>query len=332
MALLGAGCGGGGGGQAVTSGASTFAVTSVDDALDQAVDGGLDAVWVYVDKADGSPAVHTAGIENRSTLAPARPTTLFKIASISKLFIGVAAVKAVDDGLLRLDDTLAQWLPELADRIENADTISVRLLLRHRSGIPDFDSVPGFSWTRSYTDIDAVLALVLDREADFAPNDRYSYSNTNYLLVGRILDTALGYSHHDFVRNEILSPLGMVNTYSLLNETDASLLARGYWDGVDRTAQNYVVPGGSMISTVRETGVFLRALATGDLLSPSERGVYRGLFEFGHSGWLPGYQSLAYYHADIDTVVVQFVNNTGVSSEQRSQQVYDSVLRHLRSQ
>lgn len=331
LALL-TGCGGGGGAGSPAAVSPGFVAGSIQEALDNGVAGGIDAVWVYVDTGNGSSVIHTAGIQDRTTLAPARPDSQFKIASVSKMFIAVAAVKAIDDGLLRLDDTLAFWLPDVAGRIANADSITVRQLLRHRSGVPDFDSLPGFSWTRAHTDTDALLELVLDQPADFAPDARYEYSNSNYLLAGRVLDSALGYSHHDFVRNEILSPLGMVNTYSLLSETDPALLARGYWDGVDRTAQDYVAPGGSMISTVEETGVFVRALATDGLLNAAERSLYVGMFDFGHSGWLPGYQSQAYYHADIDTVVVQFVNNTGSGSEALAGEVYSSLLQYLRRQ
>lgn len=334
LAACGGGSDGGGGnsdsdGPAVANG---FVATSVNDALDYALDRGLDAIWIFIDEGDGATAVHAAGVENRATLAPARAASQFKIASVSKMFIAVAGVKVINAGILKLDDTLAYWLPELAGRVEYADTMTVRQLLRHRSGVPDFDSAPGFSWTRPHTDNAALLALVLDKPADFVPDARYEYSNTNYLLLGMILDVALGYSHHDLVRNEILSPLGMVNTYSVLSETDASLLARGYWDGVDRTLQDYVAPGGSMISTAAEVGVFLRALATGELLDADEDAIFDALFTTGHSGWLPGYQSLAYYHAAMDTVVVQFVNNTGSGSEQTARQVYDSVVDYLRRQ
>ncbi len=247
------------------------------------------------------------------------------------MFIAVSGTKMATAGTLQLDDTLAQWLPDLATRIENADSITVRHLLLHRSGVPDFDSVPGFSWNDAHTDIDALLELVLDRPADFAPGARYEYSNTNYLLLGRLFDTALGYHHHLFVQDEILAPLGMMNTYSLLGDADITQLAHGYWNGVDRIDQDYVVPGGSMVSTAEEVGIFLRALATGSLLTPDERQTYESLFTgFGHSGWLPGYQSNAQYFSDMDTVLVQFVNETGGSTETVAQEVYDSLADYLR--
>jgi len=323
-------CGGGGGGQSAPGTPPSFVATSVESALAFGVDSGLDGIWVFVDDGSGVPEFKAAGIQNRATLAPADVNSLFKIASISKMFIAVSGARMAAAGIVRLDDTLAFWLPDLATRIGNADRITVRHLLLHRSGVPDFDSQPGFSWEDAHTDIDTVLALALDRPADFEPNARYEYSNTNYLLLGRIFDTALGYDHHLFIQNEILSPLGMVNTYSLLGDTDPALLARGYWNGVDRTEQDYVVPGGSMVSTAQEVGIFLRALANGTLLTPDEQQIYQSLFAgFGHSGWLPGYQSNARYLSNLDTVLVQFVNETGGNSEAVAGEVYDSLVDYL---
>lgn len=329
VALLACGGGGGGGEVSGEGNPSGFVATSVDSALAYGVENGLDGIWVFVDDGSGATEFRAAGVKDRDTRAPADLNDLFKIASISKLFIAVTGTKMVEAGYVALDDTLAFWLPDLAARIENSDSITLQHLLLHRSGVPDFDSQPGFSWNNSHRDVDTVLGFALDRQADFAPDARYEYSNTNYLLLGRIFDTALGYHHHQFIQNEILSPLGMANTYLLLDDADIERVARGYWNGVDRTEQDYVVPGGSMVSTAQEVGVFLRALATGDLLAPNERQTYESLFGFGHSGWLPGFQSDARYAPGIDTVLIQFVNETGGDSEAVAREVYDSLMAYL---
>lgn len=328
--LLGlAACGGGGGPSAVSPVVAT--PPSLASVLNRGVSDGLDGVWLFVDAGAGTPEYLAVGRQNRDTLAPAELTSLFKIASISKMFVATAAVRLVDRGTLRLDDTLAFWLPDLAGRIANAESITVRQLLQHRSGVPDFDSQPGFSWSVAHTDEGEVLSLALDLPADFAPDARYEYSNTNYLLLGRILNAALGHHHHEFVQSEILSPLGMTDTYSLLGDTDVALLARGYWNDFDRTEQDYVIPGGSMISTAADTGVFVRALATGALLSAGEQQIYASLFNgYGHSGWLPGYQSQARYYADLGAAVVLLVNTTGGGSETVMQETWDAVVAVLR--
>lgn len=321
---------GGGGGSSDSSTAVTPTVT-VGSILADGVDRGVDGLWVYIDDGGAEKTTLASGVENRTTLAPADPGTRFKIASISKMFIAVASVKAVQSGVLRLDDTLAFWLPDTSARIANAQSITVRQLLQHRSGVPDFDSQPGFSWRQSHTDGDTLLALIYDQPADFAPDQQYAYSNSNYLLLGRVLDAALGYHHRDFIQNSILSPLGLTDTFHVLGEADTSSVARGYWDGIDRTAQDYTIPGGSMVSTARDVGVFVRELSEGMLLNAVERQRYEALFgaSYGHSGWLPGYQSQARRVDGLGTVIVLFANTTGGESERVAGDVYDALVRHL---
>ena len=286
---------------------------TVQGQVDKAIDHGLDGIIVYVDEAGQPPAFYSAGLENKATQVPADPQDLFKIASISKLYIATAAAKLAASGSLALNDTLADHLPELAGRIDNADQITLRMMLQHRSGIPNFTDQDGFDWFTPQTDTDKALELVLDKPADFEPDARTSYSNTNYLLIGRILDQVLGYSHEQYIESEILAPLGLTNTYLSPGQVDYEDVASGYWYQYDDDLKqlDFVTPGGSMIATAQDVGIFLRALNDGSLLNNKEQAIYSSIYLYGHAGWLPGYQSIARYHEDIDTVVVQFVNTTG---------------------
>jgi CubicO group peptidase (beta-lactamase class C family) len=272
---------------------------------------------------------YTAGIQNRGTKSPAEATSLFKIASISKLFIAVSTVKLAVQAQLSLNDTLAIWLPELADSIENSQTITIAQMIQHRSGIADFDSQTGFDWQNGHTDIDNTLLYALDKPADFPPDSQYEYSNTNYLLLAKILDKVLGYSHKIYISENILIPLSMHDTYLELSEIDTSRLVKGYWGGIERSMQDYVIPGGAMISTVKDIALFLRALNTGTLLSAEEKEVYASVYWFNHSGWLPGYQSVANYQKNIDAVVIQFVNTTGGNSENIASASNEQIVKFL---
>ncbi len=304
---------------------------TIQSALDDGVGAGLNSVLLIVEQGENNSLIYSSGIQDNSTQAPIVPNSLFKIASNSKLFIAISAAKLANQNIISLDDTIAYWLPELTNRIENSETITLRLLLQHRSGVPDFDSQAGFSWYRSHTDIDQTLEYALDKAADFSPDVMYEYSNTNYLLIGKILDTALTYSHQTYIQDSILTPTNMNNTFSQLVDIDLNRLIRGYWDNVDKSEQDYAIPGGSMISTISDMALFIRALNTGDLLSDEERTLYSGVYGFGHSGWLPGYQSISRYHNDIDAVVIQFVNTTGSGSEAIANRTYENVLSLLRN-
>lgn len=307
---------------------------TVGEQVDDAADLGLDGIIVYVDQSTKAPAFYAAGWENRENQIPSDPHALFKIASISKLYIAAATVKLVDSQSLSLDSTLAELLPEFAGRIEYADQITLKMLLQHRSGIPDFIEAPAFTWSEPVTDVDKVLEFVLDQPADFAPDTRYEYSNTNYLLIGKILDKTLGYSHQKYIDQEILSPLHLENTFGSLSEAGADEVASGYDVGYDGDLKmlDFVVPGGSMVATAEDVGIFLRALNDGSLLNDQEQAIYSSVYEYEHTGLLPGYSSIARYYEDIDTVVVLFVNTSGGESWSITEIVYDRIIKILRKQ
>lgn len=287
---------------------------------------------MYIDKKGSEPEFYSAGWKNRENRIPADPQALFKIASISKLYIAAATAKLVSMKVLSLDKTLSDYLPELDNRIEHANQISLRMLLRHRSGIPDFIDEANFPWSNLPESNEAFLKLVLDKPADFTPDHRYRYSNTNYLLIGNILDKALGYSHREFIQKEIVQRLGLTHTYGLLNEADPGQVISGYYVGYEGelTSQNYVCPGGSMVATAQDVGVFLRALKEGSLLNAEEQSVYSSVYPYEHTGLLPGYSSIVRHHEDIDAVVVLFVNTSGGNSWTKVELIHKRIAKILR--
>jgi len=305
---------------------------TVQEQVDDATRHGLDAVIVYVDQPGKAPAVYASGWKDRAARVPAYPHALFKIASISKLYIAAATTKLVAARRLSLDDTLAHLLPELSGRIQNADRITLRMLLRHRSGIPNFIDEASFRWDEDGNPTDA-LNLVLDKSADFAPDSRYEYSNTNYLLIGRILDKTLGHSHQDYIKTEILTPLKLSHTFGQLSEVNPADVASGYVVGLegDMKPLDFTVPGGSMIATAEDVGVFLRALKAGSLLTREEQAIYSSVYVYEHTGLLPGYESVARYHKDTDTVVVVFVSTSGANSWGKIDAIESRVARITRT-
>lgn len=305
---------------------------TIQEQVDQALNYKLDGIIVYVDQKGEPPAFYAAGWKNRENKVPADPHALFKIASISKLYISVAVAKLVSRHTLSLDKTLADYLPDFAGRIENADKITLRMLVQHRSGIPNYSDHPDYPWDNPYKKNSDTYELVLDMPADFEPDKKYSYSNTNYLLIGDILDKTLGYSHHDYIKNEILMPLGLNHTYSLLSEVDLEDVVSGYFVGYepDIKQNDFIQPGGSMVATAEDVGKFLRALNDGSLLNNDEQAIYSSIYEYEHTGLLPGYSSIARYHKDIDAVVVQFVNTSGGKTWNLTEIEYRRIIKILK--
>lgn len=284
---------------------------TVQEQVDEAIGYGFDGMIVYVDQKGKEPGFYAGGWHDRQNKIPADPHALFKIASISKLYVAVATAKLVKAGRLSLDKTLADYLPDLGGRIENADKITLRMMVQHRSGIPNFTDTPSY-WVDPPATNKENLALVLDKPADFEPDEKYNYSNTNYLLLGEILDRIVGYSHHQFIREEILRPLELGNTYSLLSEVNVDSVMSGYYVGYDEDMKynDFTNPAGSMVATAEDVGKFLRALNDGSVFEPGEQEIYSSIYVYEHTGLIPGYQSIAKYHKDIDTVVIQFNNTT----------------------
>lgn len=304
---------------------------SVQEQLEEGVEQGFDGMIVYVDQGGKPPEFYAAGWHDREKKIPAYPEALFKIASITKLYVAVAVAKLVKDGQLSLDKTLAEYFPELAGRIENSDKITLRMLVQHRSGIPDYSRTPNY-WIDPPLANSDNLELILDKPADFAPDQGYGYSNTNYLLIGELLDNTLGYSHHRYIKKEILNPLGLNNTYSLVSDVDdLDKVMSGYYVGYDEDLKynEFINAAGSMVATAEDVGIFLRALNDGSVFKEGEQQIYSEIYVYEHTGLLPGYQSIAKYHKDIDTVIIQFNNTTNFDGYDWSlaEIIYNRVLK-----
>ena len=278
---------------------------TIQEQVNEAIGHGFDGMIVYVDEAGKPPAFYTGGWKDRENKIPTDPKALFKIASISKLYVAVSITKLVKDKRLSLDETLADYFPELVGRIENAEKITLRLMVQHRSGIPNYTDY-GY-WENPPKSSEETLELVLDLPANFEPGEDYEYCNTNYLLLNKIMDNTLGYRNFQFIQEEILTPLNLNNTFGSLNEVNIDDVMSGYHVGHphDLKADEH-----GMLATAEDVGTFLRALNDGSLFEPGEQEIYASIYEYEHAGWVPGYQSFAKYHKDLDAVVIEFYSTT----------------------
>lgn len=279
---------------------------TVQEQLDEAIGHGFDGMIVYVDQAGKPSQYFASGWHNRESKIPANPQALFKIASISKLYDAVAITKLVSNGRLSLDKTLADYLPELIGKIENAKKITLRLMLQHKSGIPNFTDAPNF-WANPTQTYEESLGLILDMPANFEPGKDYEYCNTNYLLINKIMDDVLGYENFQFIQEEILIPLHLNNTFGSLREVNIDKVMSGYHVGYpfDLKEDEH-----GMLATAEDVGIFLRALNDGSLFDQGEQEIYSSIYKYEHAGWVPGYQSFAKYHKDLDAVIIEFYSTT----------------------
>ncbi|MBZ0244234.1 MAG: beta-lactamase family protein, partial [Bacteroidales bacterium] len=233
---------------------------TIQEQVNKAADYGFDGIIVYVDKKGQAPEFYAAGYKNRENKIPADPHALFKIASVGKLYNALAVAKLVRSGKLSLDKSLAAYLPELKGRIEHADRITLRMMVQHKSGIPNYTDSFNY-WAHPKENNDEKLALILDLPANFEPGEAYQYSNTNYLLLVKIMHKVLGYNSFQYIRQEILKPLELNQTFGSIHEVNMDDVMSGYYVGYDADLKTDDI--GSMLATADDLGRFIRALNDG---------------------------------------------------------------------
>lgn len=304
---------------------------TVKEQVKAVTDYGFDGVIVYINQGGEKPEFYAAGWKNKENKIPADPYSLFKIASIGKLYDAVAVSKLVNDKRLSLDKTVADYFPELVGRIENADKITLRMLVKHRSGIPNLTDTPNF-WTNPPKSSEEALERVLDLPANFEPDKKYEYSNTNYLLISKLIEKVTGSSKFQYIKEKILLPLGLKNTFGSIHDVNMDDVMSGYYVGVEEDIKT--ADYGSMLATAEDVGIFLRALNDGSLFKDKEQEIYSSIYKYNHTGLVAGYQSIAKYHKDIDVVVIQFTNTTDFEGYNwnLSEILYNRIVKILKRQ
>ena len=197
---------------------------------------GIPGLSVAIAYADGSIWTGHAGVTDVKAKIGVRTETAFAFGSVTKTFTAALILKLVEDGAIGLDDPVIRWLPEYAGRTFLGTTparrqlVTVRMLLAQTSGIYDyFNSLPldarlRASKKRAWSP-DDVLAYV--KKPLFIAGDGWSYSNTNYLLLGLIAEKAGGAPLATLMRTRLLEPLGLTSLYTQVAETSRAPVAKG---------------------------------------------------------------------------------------------------------
>jgi len=303
---------------------------TVQEQVNKATDYGFDGIIVYVDKKDNKKEYFASGYKNRENKTLADPNSLFKIASVSKLYTALAVTKLVNDGRLSLDKTLADYFPELVGRIENAEKITVRMMVQHRSGIPNYTDTENY-WVHPKQNDKERLELVLDLPANFEPNEDFEYSNTNYLLLSQLIEKSSELTKFQYIKETILKPLNLNNTYGSIHEVDTDDVMSGYYVGYENDLK--MDDNGVMLATAEDLGKFIRALNDGSVFrNKKEQEIYSSIYKYEHTGLIPGYQTIAKYHKDLDAVIIQFTNTVDFDGYNwsLSEIMYNRIVKILR--
>jgi len=210
------------------------------------------------------------GMANLELGVPNTPQTKFRLGSVTKQFTAMAIMQLQERGLLDVNNPITKYIPDYP----NGEKITIRHLLTHTSGIPNLTDFPDFLETMMLpSPVEKTIERFKNKPLEFEPGEKFSYSNSGYVLLGYLIEKISGKSYEDFLSENIFQPLNMVNSGYDHSSTILKNRASGYslgTDGIINAAyidMSLPLGGGSLYSTVEDLYLWDRALYTEELVS-----------------------------------------------------------------
>jgi D-alanyl-D-alanine carboxypeptidase len=310
--------------------------------IDTYINKGIIGTSLYIRDKEGS-WIGTGGKADIASNISVEKGNQFMIASITKVITATVIFSLIDDGILSIDDKISKWIPSsITDKVDNANEATIADLLSHTSGIIDYYTIK-FEMTRynveyNYWSQEEILEYVYGKKANFPVGQRYSYSNTNYLLLGMIIENASNKTLKEAYNEKVFSPLSLKNAYfdTKQNAAPASLIS-GYYslygDGYFQSDFLYKdelgTADGGIIINAQDLGKFFDTLMHGGLISATSLMKMQDWFaiedngkngygleyftnehgiSYGHSGGADGFISVAHYYPKEDITIIMLFN------------------------
>jgi CubicO group peptidase (beta-lactamase class C family) len=252
--------------------------------------------------------------------------TKYRIGSISKMFTATMIFQLIEEGKIKLTTTLDTYFPN----IPNANKITISNLLNHRSGIHNLTDNPDYTtWMTQPKTHDEILSIISKSKVDFQPNEKASYSNSNYIILGYIIEKISKQPYSKNLNERITSKIGLSNTYcggsTNINANESfSYQFATYWKQLPETDMSIPGGAGSIVSTPTDLTKFIEALFSLRLISYNSLIQMKtmtdsygmGMFQipfytkraYGHNGGIDGFASnLAYFPED--SIAVAYCTN-----------------------
>ena len=315
---------------AQTKAASDDLQLKADERLNAAVKANQFSGAVFVAR-DGRVLLSKGyGMANLEDETPNTPQTKFRLGSITKQFTATAIMMLQEQGKLSVQDSICKYV---ADCPAVWQPITLHHLLSHTGGVPNFTSFPDYQKTMSLpTTVEALVGRFKDKPLDFQPGEKWSYSNSGYVLLGHVIEKVSGKSYEAFLQENIFTPLGMKNTGYDHNTQVLPHRAAGYMPqgGTMMNARylDMTIPfsAGALYSTVEDLYLWDQALYTEKLISKKSldlmftpvknnygygwgMGNQRGLKVIAHSGGIDGFVTFIARYPDVKAVVIVLCNN-----------------------
>lgn len=327
---------------------------------------GLPGLVLMIEDADGQ-WVGYAGKADLQKDLPFLPCYSSKVGSITKPMVAALAFKLQEEGIWDLDDPLSKYIDaSVLNRITNSAGVTLRNCLQHTTGFHDVITDAAFylavinNPNKTWWPMD-LIPYVYDKPSAFEEGEVVRYSNTNTLLVAMAMDAVLGYDHSLALRNKILNPVGLMDTYYQGRETLPGNVAQGYFDlyndGTVVNLSNLITGSGNgftgIYSTVYDLNRFAKALLVNRTLLTTESmdemltfiqvdereaagvGIYNQFQHvtdqpvLGHAGGDLAYSAGMYVLPTRNNAVVTFLVNYGTNGDTPLREVYRSFEREI---
>jgi CubicO group peptidase (beta-lactamase class C family) len=253
--------------------------------------------------------------------------TLYRIGSVTKLFTAVLIFQLLEENKLSLDEPLSRYFPDLP----NAASITIKDMLYHRSGLHDYTIDTDFtSWMDKPQTPEDLLKRIKEKGSDFKPGERAAYSNSNFLLLGYIIEKLNNTSYATFLKNNITSPLKMTQTWfgseaaTKSPQSQSFKYTNGNWIPEKSTDLSIHGGAGSIVSSSADLVVFMDALFANKLISKVSLAKMQTIIEeygmgiftnkygskksYGHNGRIEEFYSALWYFPEIKMTLAYCTN------------------------
>jgi CubicO group peptidase (beta-lactamase class C family) len=249
------------------------------------------------------------GLANMEWNIPNTPDTKFRLGSITKQFTATVILQLVEQGKIKLDGKLSDYLPDY--RKDVGEKVTIHHLLTHTSGIPSYTSQPGFfeNVSRNPYKVDEFVKKYASGNLEFEPGSKFLYNNSGYFLLGAIIEHVTGKPYEQVLKENIFDPVGMKNTGYDHHNTVIAKRATGYIKTPDSYANSpYLdmsIPyaAGSLYSTVEDLYLWDQALYTDKLISAQSKALmYTPFLDNYAYGWAISKASFKQNNADVPVI------------------------------
>jgi CubicO group peptidase (beta-lactamase class C family) len=216
------------------------------------------------------------GMANFEHDVPNTPQTKFRLGSITKQFTAAAVMQLAEKGKLKVEDGICKFVDPCPEAWK---PVTLHHLLSHTGGVPSYTSMPSYRLSMSrFLTLDALIGMFRDKPLDFAPGEKWVYSNSGYVLLGLVIERTSDLTYEQYLERNIFGPLKMANSGYDRDQTLLKHRAGGYVRGTDGSVKNapYLdmsqpYAAGALYSTVEDLHAWDRALYTDQVVSKASR-------------------------------------------------------------